>query len=55
VARFREGVGSVSTNQGSALTSNGAPNDLLNNFNPLVIIVFAPFMSHVVYPFLYAT
>lgn len=46
------GVGAVSTNQGGSMTTNGAPNDLLNNFNPLVIIVFAPFMSHFVYPFL---
>lgn len=29
------GVGSVLSNQGAAMTSNGAPNDLLNNFNPL--------------------
>ncbi|XDG03716.1 hypothetical protein ABKA04_003331 [Annulohypoxylon sp. FPYF3050] len=46
------GVGSVLSNQGAAMTSNGAPNDLLNNFNPLVIIFFSPFMAHVVYPFL---
>ncbi|KAI1090078.1 POT family protein [Rostrohypoxylon terebratum] len=46
------GVGSVLSNQGAAMTSNGAPNDLLNNFNPLVIIIFSPFMAHVVYPFL---
>ncbi|KAF2093282.1 putative MFS peptide transporter [Rhizodiscina lignyota] len=44
------GIGSVSTNQGAAMTTAGAPNDLLNNFNPLTIIVFAPFLSHVVYP-----
>ncbi|KAI0884949.1 PTR2-domain-containing protein [Annulohypoxylon maeteangense] len=46
------GVGAVLSNQGAAMTSNGAPNDLLNNFNPLVIIIFSPFMAHVVYPFL---
>lgn len=32
------------------MTTNGAPNDLLNNFNPLTIIVFAPFLSYVFYP-----
>jgi dipeptide/tripeptide permease len=44
------GIGSVATSQGGAMTSNGVPNDLLNNFNPLVIIVFIPFLSHVLYP-----
>ncbi|KAK5113960.1 hypothetical protein LTR62_003083 [Meristemomyces frigidus] len=44
------GIGSVSTSQGAAMTTNGAPNDLLNNFNPLVIIVAVPFLSYVVYP-----
>lgn len=46
------GVGAVQSNQGASMTSNGAPNDLLSHFNPLVIILFAPFMAHVVYPFL---
>ncbi|KAJ8120725.1 hypothetical protein ONZ43_g2640 [Nemania bipapillata] len=46
------GVGSVGSNQGAAMTSNGAPNDLLNNFNPLTIIVVSPIMGEIVYPFL---
>lgn len=46
------GVGAVQSNQAAAMTSNGAPNDLLGHFNPLVIIVFSPFMAQVVYPFL---
>ncbi|KAI0096090.1 POT family protein [Nemania sp. FL0031] len=46
------GVGSVLSNQGAAMTSNGAPNDLLNNFNPLTIIVASPIMGEIVYPFL---
>lgn len=46
------GVGAVQSNQGASMTSNGAPNDLLSHFNPLVCIIFAPFMAHVVYPFL---
>ncbi|KAI4864552.1 POT family protein [Hypoxylon rubiginosum] len=46
------GVGAVQSNQGAAMTSNGAPNDLLSHFNPLVIIVFSPLMAQVVYPFL---
>ena len=44
------GIGSVSTSQGSTLTTKGAPNDLLSNFNPLTIIVAIPILSHVVYP-----
>ncbi|OAA54158.1 POT family protein [Niveomyces insectorum RCEF 264] len=46
------GVGNTSSNQGAAMTSNGAPNDLLGHFNPLVILVFSPLMAQVVYPFL---
>ncbi|OTA52374.1 POT family protein [Hypoxylon sp. EC38] len=46
------GVGSVQSNQGAAMTSDGAPNDLLSHFNPLVIIIFSPLMAQVVYPFL---
>ncbi|RWA11693.1 hypothetical protein EKO27_g3421 [Xylaria grammica] len=46
------GVGSVQSNQGAAMTSDGAPNDLLSHFNPLTIIVASPFLAQVVYPFL---
>lgn len=46
------GVGSVQSNQGASMTSNGAPNDLLSHFNPLCIIVFSPLMAQVIYPFL---
>lgn len=31
------GIGSVASSQGSTMTTNGAPNDLLNNFNPLTV------------------
>jgi dipeptide/tripeptide permease len=44
------GIGSVATNQGASMTTNGAPNDLLSNFNPLTIIVTVPLLSHVIYP-----
>ncbi|TGJ81343.1 hypothetical protein E0Z10_g7417 [Xylaria hypoxylon] len=46
------GVGSVQSNQGAAMTTNGAPNDLLNHFNPLTIIVVSPFLAQFVYPYL---
>ncbi|KAF1991714.1 PTR2-domain-containing protein [Aulographum hederae CBS 113979] len=44
------GIGSVLSSQGSTMTTNGAPNDLLINFNPLTSIVFAPLLSHLIYP-----
>lgn len=44
------GIGSVATNQGAAMTTNGAPNDLLNNFNPLTIIITIPLLTYVFYP-----
>ena len=46
------GIGNTLTNQGAAMTTNGAPNDLLSNFNPLTIIVVIPLLSYVVYPML---
>lgn len=46
------GVGAALSNQGAAMTNNGAPTDLLSNFNPLTIIVFAFVLSHGLYPFL---
>lgn len=46
------GIGAIQTSQGAAMTTNGAPNDLLSNFNPLTIIVFIPILNYGVYPFL---
>ncbi|KAH9833910.1 PTR2-domain-containing protein [Teratosphaeria destructans] len=46
------GIGSVSTSQGGTMQSSGIPNDFLNNFNPLVIIIAIPFLSQVFYPYL---
>jgi dipeptide/tripeptide permease len=46
------GIGSVLTAQGATMTTAGAPNDLLNNFNPVTIIVAIPFLSYVFYPLL---
>jgi dipeptide/tripeptide permease len=46
------GIGSVLSNQGAAMTTNGAPNDLLTHFNPLTIIVVSPLMAQFVYPLL---
>lgn len=44
------GIGSVPSNQAASMTTNGAPNDLLGNFNPLTIIITVPFLSYVFYP-----
>ncbi|PVH94284.1 PTR2-domain-containing protein [Periconia macrospinosa] len=46
------GIGAVQSNQGAAMKSQGVPNDLLNNFNPLTIIVFSAILSHGLYPLL---
>jgi len=46
------GIGSVATSQGSTMTTNGAPNDLLNNINPLTIVIAIPILTYIVYPLL---
>ncbi|KAG8963088.1 hypothetical protein FRC03_003453 [Tulasnella sp. 419] len=38
------------TNQAAYMTTKGTPNDLLNNLNPLSIIIIIPIMDHVIYP-----
>ncbi len=45
-------IGSIQSSQGSSMTTNGAPNDLLNNFNPLTIIIAIPILSYGFYPLL---
>ncbi|KAF8205384.1 putative MFS peptide transporter [Mycena galopus ATCC 62051] len=44
------GIGPLISNQGAAMITNGAPNDLLNNFNSLTIIVFTPIVAYLLYP-----
>ncbi|ABN66728.1 proton-dependent oligopeptide transporter, POT family [Scheffersomyces stipitis CBS 6054] len=46
------GIGSVQTSQAGAMTTNGVPNDLFNNFNPLTIIILIPILDYIVYPIL---
>lgn len=48
------GIGNIQTSQGSSMTTNGAPNDLLGNFNSLTIIIFIPILAYVIYPALRA-
>ncbi|KAJ5366855.1 hypothetical protein N7541_000796, partial [Penicillium brevicompactum] len=44
------GIGSITTNQGASMVTNGAPNDVLSNFNALTIICFVPVLTFVIYP-----
>jgi dipeptide/tripeptide permease len=46
------GIGNIQTSQGGSMTTNGAPNDILINFNPLTIIIALPILSYGVYPLL---
>ncbi|CDK24969.1 unnamed protein product [Kuraishia capsulata CBS 1993] len=46
------GIGSVETSQAGSMDTAGVPNDLFNNFNPLAIIIFIPFLDYVLYPLL---
>ncbi|KAJ7491064.1 POT family-domain-containing protein [Mycena latifolia] len=47
-----DGISNIQTNQGASLTTNGAPNDLLGNFNALTIIFAVPLLNFVIYPWL---
>jgi len=40
------------TSQAAVMELNGVPNDIIQNLNPISIIIFIPFMDFVVYPFL---
>ncbi|XBW38441.1 hypothetical protein QEN19_004029 [Hanseniaspora menglaensis] len=46
------GLASLINNLSAAMQSNGVPNDVINNFNPLAIIVFTPILDYGIYPFL---
>ncbi|CAI5756104.1 unnamed protein product [Candida verbasci] len=45
------GLGSVENSLIGAMSTNGVPNDLFNNFNPLTIIVLIPILDNIIYPF----
>lgn len=46
------GLGGAGDALSVMLTTNGVPNDVINNFNPLVIILGIPFFNYGLYPFL---
>jgi POT family proton-dependent oligopeptide transporter len=45
------GIGNQENDMSAAMTLNGIPNDVINNFNPLTIIVATPIITWGVYPF----
>ncbi|KAH8684418.1 putative peptide transporter PTR2 [Tricladium varicosporioides] len=46
------GIGGASDALSVMLTTNGVPNDVINNFNPLVIILGIPLFNYGLYPML---
>lgn len=45
------GIGNQENDQSASMTLNSIPNDVINNFNPLVIIIATPILTFLVYPF----
>ncbi|TVY32726.1 Peptide transporter [Lachnellula occidentalis] len=45
-------LGAAANAQSASLTSNGVPNDVIDNVNPFVIVILLPIMHHGVYPLL---
>ncbi|KAL4789050.1 POT family-domain-containing protein [Aspergillus venezuelensis] len=46
------GLGSAASFLSTMLKTDGVPNDLISNFNPLSIIIFAPILNYGLYPLL---
>lgn len=46
---YNQMVGNL-TSQSATLELNGVPNDLINNLNPLTLIIFIPIMDALIYP-----
>ncbi|KAI9370120.1 POT family-domain-containing protein [Aspergillus egyptiacus] len=46
------GLGNAASFLSTMLKTDGVPNDLISNFNPLSIIVFAPILNYGLYPLL---
>ena len=44
------GFGSTENFMSDSMITNGVPNDLINNFNSLTIVVCAPILNYLVYP-----
>lgn len=46
------GIGVITSSQASSLSTNGVPNDLLWNLNPIASVVFMPILAYGLVPFL---
>ncbi|WVR05519.1 hypothetical protein IAU60_002537 [Kwoniella sp. DSM 27419] len=46
------GIGNSLNSMSAGMRLDGVPNDLLNNFNPLAIIIAAPLLNYGLYPFM---
>ncbi|KAF2430342.1 MFS general substrate transporter [Tothia fuscella] len=46
------GLGEAANAMSTMLSTNGVPNDVIGNFNPLVIILCMPLLNYGLYPFL---
>ncbi|EEQ28888.1 hypothetical protein McanMca71_001050 [Microsporum canis] len=46
---YNQGTSNL-TSQANTLTLNGVPNDIINNLNPITLIVCIPIMDRIVYP-----
>jgi dipeptide/tripeptide permease len=46
------GIGVIESSQASSLSTNGVPNDLLWNLNPIATVVFTPILIYGLFPFL---
>lgn len=44
------GIGNSVNSMSGAMTLNGVPNDLIDNFNALAIVLFAPVLNYGLYP-----
>lgn len=38
------------TSQSATMKLNGVPNDLINNLNPITLVIFIPFIDYFFYP-----
>lgn len=46
------GIGSIQNSQSTSMKTDGVPNTLFNNFNPLTIIILIPILNYGIYPML---
>ncbi|KAK7043587.1 hypothetical protein VNI00_008198 [Paramarasmius palmivorus] len=44
------GLDNVLINQAGSMTSNGAPNDIIQSFNALTLVVFTPIFQYIIWP-----